>query len=172
MSLCSGLVIGYSLATWKRKKYLQYLHFFWLFPLFYCFQKGLNWFRNVLSQLRAKGTFQDLSFVIGTFWVFSWPLLTSLFPWLQRHLLHRVEVVTFAKLKVESNLIDYQSWKMLLDEVGHTNVSTWSDVSYEACICLMIAFVRSDWPTLARDAQRRAEVDVSNLNPDVSNVDS
>jgi len=41
-----------------------------------------------------------------------------------------------------------------------------------ACICLMIAFVRSDWPTLARDAQRRAEVDVSNLSPDVSNVES
>lgn len=36
----------------------------------------------------------------------------------------------------------------------------------------MIAFVRSDWPTLARDAQRRAEVDVSNLSPDVSNVES
>ena len=42
MSLCSGLVIGYSLATWKRKKYLQYLHFFLAFPSLLLFPKRIK----------------------------------------------------------------------------------------------------------------------------------
>lgn len=45
-----------------------------------------------------------------------------------------------------------------------------------ACVCLMIAFARSDWPQLARDAQRRAEVEqlqvdeVDEVDANVANV--
>ena len=44
---------------------------------------------------------------------------------------------------------------------------------FEACVCLMIAFARSDWPQLARDAQRRAEVEqlqVDEVDANVANV--
>lgn len=41
---------------------------------------------------------------------------------------------------------------------------------FEACVCLMIAFARSDWPQLARDAQRRAEVEQLQVDEVDANV--
>ena len=42
----------------------------------------------------------------------------------------------------------------------------------KACVFLMIAVAKSDWPQLARDAQRRAEMEVTEVSGGVSLQDS